>query len=158
MIQKIILVVLVVFAVGCKTKEKVVNTKLDNKTERAIKGNWVLSTVSFPGSEYIKITSFNVADSKCFEGSLWNFVSNNNKGELVVEHANCSSFNSKITWYVNKDGFMVLKFLTEGVKAKHTNLGYVLRVSNMTETTFQLIDNVNIGGKFVDVVYNFERK
>lgn len=149
---------LVIFTVSCKTKEKVVETKLDNKTERAIKGNWVISSVSFPGSEYIKITSFNVADSKCFEGSSWNFISNNNKGELALENKTCSSYTSKITWYVNKDGFMVLKFLTEGLKAKHTNSGYVLRVSNMTENTFQLVDNVSVGGKFVEVLYNFERK
>lgn len=158
MIKKIILVVFVIFAVGCKTKDKVVETKLDNKTERAIKGDWVISSVSFPGSDYIKITSFDIADSNCFEGSAWNFVSNNNKGELVLENANCSSYKSNITWYVNKDGFIVLKFLTEGIKAKHTNTGYVLRIANMSETSFQLVDNVNVGGKIVDVIYNFERK
>ena len=74
--KKIILVALVVFAVGCKSKEKVVGTQLDRSTEIAIKGDWVLSSVTYEGSEYIKVTSFNIADSKCFEGSNWKFISN----------------------------------------------------------------------------------
>jgi hypothetical protein len=53
---------------------------------------------------------------------------------------------------------MVMKFLTEGVKAKHTDSGYILRVANVNATAFQLIDKVNVGGQFVDVVYNFEKK
>ncbi|HBK82204.1 MAG TPA: hypothetical protein DDZ41_01175, partial [Flavobacterium sp.] len=62
---------------ACKS-QSVTNTKVDNKTERVIKGNWVVSNVSFPGSEVIKVTSFDLADSKCFVNSSWNFVSNNN--------------------------------------------------------------------------------
>jgi hypothetical protein len=44
-----------------------------------MKGNWVISSVSYPGSEYIKVNSFQIADSQCFEGSTWKLVSNNNK-------------------------------------------------------------------------------
>lgn len=143
---------------GCKPKETVTSTKLDNKTEVAIKGNWKIASVTFPGSDYLKVTSFNIADAKCFEGSQWSFVSNNNKGNMLLDKVNCPSYSSNITWYINKEGFMVVKFLTDGAKAKHTESGYILRVANVNETTFQLIDKVNVGGKFVDVVYNFERK
>ena len=153
----LILLLTIVFF-GCKPKETVTSTKLDNKTEVAIKGNWKIASVTFPGSDYLKVTSFNIADAKCFEGSQWSFVSNNNKGNMLLDKVNCPSYSSNITWYVNKEGFMVVKFLTEGVKAKHTDSGYILTVANVNETTFQLIDKVNVGGKFVDVVYNFERK
>ena len=153
----LILLLTIVFF-GCKPKETVTSTKLDNKTEVAIKGNWKIASVTFPGSDYLKVTSFNIADAKCFEGSQWSFVSNNNKGNMLLDKVNCPSYSSNITWYVNKEGFMVVKFLTEGVKAKHTDSGCILRVANVNETTFQLIDKVNVGGKFVDVVYNFERK
>ena len=153
----LILLLTIVFF-GCKPKETVTSTKLDNKTEVAIKGNWKIASVTFPGSDYLKVTSFNIADAKCFEGSQWSFVSNNNKGNMLLDKVNCPSYSSNITWYVNNEGFMVVKFLTECVKAKHTDSGYILRVANVNETTFQLIDKVNVGGKFVDVVYNFERK
>ena len=29
---------------------------------------------------------------------------------------------------------------------------------NVNETSFQLVDKVNVGGKMVDLTYNFERK
>ena len=141
---------------SCKSSSSATSTKLDNKTEVAIKGSWEIASVTFPN--YLQVTSFNIADAKCFEGSQWNFVSNNNKGTMLLNKVNCSSYSSNITWYVNKDGFMVLKFLTEGLKAKHTDSGYVLRLANISETSFQLIDNVNVGGKVVNVVYNFEKK
>ena len=156
--KKIILVALVVFAVGCKSKEKVVGTQLDRSTEIAIKGDWVLSSVTYEGSEYIKVTSFNIADSKCFEGSQWSFVANNNKGQMALNNANCAAYESNITWYVNKEGRLVMKFLTEGTKAKHTASGYVLNVVSQPKTQFQMIDTINVGGKMTAVVYQFDKR
>ncbi len=155
--KKIILAILVIFAVGCKSKEKVVGTKLDRSTEIAIKGNWVLSSVSYEGSDYIKVTSFAIADSKCFEGSGWSFVANNNKGKMALNNANCSSYASDVTWYINKEGKFVMKFLTEGVKAKHNTSGYILGVNVQSKEQFQLVDKINVGNKMVDVVYQFNK-
>ena len=156
--KTVFIIVMSIFALACKPKQTVTNTKLDNKSERLIKGDWQISSVSYVGSDVFKITSFNIADAKCFEGSQWSFVSNNNKGNMLLDKVNCPSYSSNITWYINKEGFMVMKFLTEGVKAKHTDSGYILRVANVNATTFQLIDKVNVGGQFVDIVYNFEKK
>ena len=142
---------------GCKPKETVTSTKLDNKTEVAIKGNWKIASVTFPGSDYLKVTSFNIADAKCFEGSQWSFVSNNNTGEMVLNKANCVTYGSKITWFINKDGNFVMKFLTDGVKAKHTAGGYVLRVANQSETSFQLIDRASVGSNSAEIVYQFDK-
>jgi len=142
------------FAVGCKSNPA---TKLDMKSEVKLKGNWKIANVSYPGSAYIKVTSFNTADAKCFIGSQWKFVSNNNTGEMALTDPNCVSYSSKIKWFINREGNMVMKFLTEGVKAKHTTAGYVLKVANQTENGFQLIDKVNVGGNTADIVYQFER-
>lgn len=153
------LFLLSVFAVmfmSCKSTS-VTNTKVDNKTERLMKGNWVISSVSYPGSEYIKVTSFQLADSKCFEGSSWKFVSNNNKGDMALTKSGCAAFSSPITWFVNKEGQFVLKVLSAGEKAKKVRDGYVLNVANQTETSFQLIDKIDVGGKLTDVVYQFEK-
>ncbi|MQP24818.1 hypothetical protein GFJ94_07040 [Flavobacterium sp. LMO8] len=145
------------FVVGCKSTTPVTNTKLDNKTEVALKGNWKITEVSFPGSNYIKITSFNIADSKCFVGSQWKFISNNNKGEMILTASACDPYGSHITWYINKEGNMVMKFLSDGVKAKHTTSGYILKVVNVTSNSFQLIDKMDVGGQIVEVVYQFNK-
>jgi curli biogenesis system outer membrane secretion channel CsgG len=154
--KKIIaLLVIISFAVSCKSTS-VGNTKLDNKTELALKGNWTMASVTFPGSEYIKVTSFDLADSKCFVGSNWSFVSNNNTGTMQLANASCTSFSSKTTWYVNKEGKFVLKVL-EAEKAKKVASGYILTLGAVTENTFELIDYINVGGKSTAVTYKFVR-
>ncbi len=141
---------------SCKSTS-VTNTKVDNKTERIMKGNWVISSVDYPGSEYIKVNSFQLADSECFEGSTWKFVSNNNKGEMALTKTGCPAFSSPITWFVNKDGQFVLKVLDAGVKAKKVRDGYILNVANASENSFQLVDRIDVGGKMTDVVYQFTK-
>ncbi|RED19530.1 lipocalin-like protein [Flavobacterium cutihirudinis] len=133
------------------------STKLDKKTQVAFKGNWVLTNVSYPGSDYIKVNSFDLADSKCFIGSTWNFISNNNKGSMALTAPSCTAFNSPIVWSINDQGMFVLKILDAGVKAKKVRDGYLLKVGSVSESSFQLIDNINVGGQVKDVVYQFQR-
>lgn len=153
----VFIIVMSVFALACKPKQTVTNTKLDNKSERFLKGDWIVSSVNYVGSDVFKVTSFNIADAKCFEGSLWTFVSNNNTGEVSLNKANCATYESKITWFINKDGNFVMKFLSDGVKAKHTASGYVLKVVNQTETSFQLIDKASVGSNSAEIVYQFDK-
>ncbi len=141
---------------ACKSTS-VTNTKLDKGSQVGIKGNWVITNVSYPGSDYIVVNSFQIADSKCFVGSTWNFISNNNKGSMALTKSDCPTFSSPIVWSVNKDGQFVLKVLSAGEKAKKVRDGYVLRVANQTETSFQLIDNINVGGQNKEVIYQFQK-
>ncbi len=133
------------------------STKLDKKTQVALKGNWVLTNVSYPGSEYIKVNSFDLADSKCFIGSTWSFISNNNKGTMALTAPSCTGFSSPIVWSINNQGMFVLKILDAGEKAKKVRDGYLLKVAGVTETSFQLVDNINVGGQIKDVTYQFQR-
>lgn len=147
---------LVSFVIGCKPKQNITNPQLDINSQIAVKGNWAIESVTYPGSEYIKVTSFDIADTKCFVGSTWRFISNNNKGEMALNNSSCTAFTSPITWFINRDGDFVLK-ITNGAKSKTVTDGYILKVANQTENSFQLIDKVNVGGKMVDVVYNFKK-
>jgi hypothetical protein len=137
--------------------EPVTSTKLDKGSQVAIKGNWMITKVSYPGSDYIKVNSFQIADSKCFIGSTWNFISNNNKGSMALTKSDCTAFSSPIVWSINKDGFFVLKIVEAGVKSKTVTQGYLLRVANQTETSFQLIDIINVSGQNKEVTYQFEK-
>lgn len=152
----LLLSALTLLIVSCKSTSAT-NTKVDNTKERLMRGEWVISSVSYVGSEYIKVQSFGLADSQCFQGSTWKLVANNNKGEMSLTKSDCMSFSSPITWFVNKDGQFVLKVLNAGEKAKKVRDGYVLDVANQTETSFQLIDMINVGGKSTNVVYQFQK-
>ena len=149
-----VLFILTLFLIGCKTNTA---TKLDNKTEVALKGNWNITSVTYPNQAYIKVTSFDIADSQCFVGSNWSFVSNNNKGQMSLSKAGCGEFSSPITWFINKDGNFVFKILSTGEKAKNVKDGYVLKVANLTASSIQLIDNISVGNNLVEVVYQFQK-
>ena len=151
-----VLVILSILMFSCKTSS-VTSKKLDISSQVDIKGEWVIGSVSYPGSEYIKVNSFDIADSKCFVGSKWKFISNNNKGYMTLTSANCVAFSSPITWFVNKEGQFILKVLDAGEKAKKVRSGYVLYVANQTETSFQLVDKINVGNKPTDVIYQFNK-
>lgn len=140
---------------SCKSNSAT-NTKLDSKTQVGMKGNWTISSVTYPNSNVIKVTSFDLADSKCFVGSSWKFISNNNKGDFSLNSSSCTAYSTPITWFINKEGQFVMKILDES-KAKKVKSGYVLRVANLTDNSFQLIDNIDIAGKSTDVVYQFSR-
>jgi hypothetical protein len=155
--KKIIALMMVtVLLFACKSKS-VTSTRLDKSTQVGIKGNWVITNITTPGSNYIAINSFQIAESKCFIGSTWRFISNNNQGNMSLTKSDCLSFSSNIIWSVNKESQFVLKILNAGEKARKARDGYVLRLANQTETTFQLIDNVNIGGQNKEVIYQFEK-
>lgn len=140
---------------SCKSNSAT-NTKLDSKTQVGMKGNWTISSVTYPNSNLIKVTSFDLADSKCFVGSTWKFISNNNKGDFSLNSSSCTAYSTPITWFINKEGQFVMKILDES-KAKKVKSGYVLRVANLTDNSFQLIDNIDVAGKSTDVVYQFSR-
>ena len=142
---------------ACKSTTPVANTKLDRPSQVMVKGNWKITNVTYPGSDYIKVNSFDIADSKCFIGSQWNFISNNNKGSMTLNSSSCPAFTSPIVWSINKDGIFVLKIVEPGVKSKNVTQGYLLKVANQSETSFQLIDAINVGGQNKDVVYQFEK-
>lgn len=151
----ILLFIFSVAIIGCKSKS-VTNTKLDIKSEVAMKGNWNITSVTYPNSDVIKVTSFDLADSKCFIGSTWKFISNNNKGNFELNSASCTAYTTPITWFINKEGNFVMKILDES-KAKKVKSGYVLKVANQTKTSFQLVDRIDVAGTMTDVVYQFEK-
>ena len=149
---------LIGLAMSCKPKQTVAaSSTVDRRSQVAIKGNWTITSVSFPGSDYIKVASFDIADSKCFVGSNWQFVSNNDSGTMELIQANCPQFASKIKWYVNKDKQFVLKLLDAGEKARKVRDGYILLLTNQTQESFQLIDKIDVGGKLTSVVYQFKK-
>lgn len=150
------LILLTIVMAACKSTS-VTNTKLDDKTEQLLRGEWTLTSVNYPGSDYIKVTSFQLADSKCFVNSQWKFVSNNNKGSLALSDASCAAFESPITWFINKEGKFVMKVLNADGKAKKVKEGYVLSIKNASNSSFQLVDQISVGGKLTEVVYQFNK-
>ena len=114
--KKIIVIsFLSVLFLSCKSTNSATSTKIDSQSQTAIKGEWVISSVNYPGSEVIKVTSFDLADSKCFIGSKWKFVSMSNKGSLTLNSPSCTAYSTPITWFINKEG----EFVDEQIGRAH---------------------------------------
>lgn len=150
--KKLFLLGAALFMVACSS-----STSVSRSTQSDIKGDWIISNVAYPGSDVIKVTSFRTADSKCFVGSTWKFISNNNKGNVDINKAGCEAFSSPIVWSITKEGVFTLKIVEAGTKAKRVTEGFNLKYIAQSETSFQLVDKINVGGKITDVVYQFEK-
>jgi hypothetical protein len=155
----LLLLTLSVLLFACKSSAPTTGTssKIDRASQSAMKGNWQITNVLYPGLQYFEVNSFQIADSKCFIGSLWNFIPNNNKGSLILNRSDCPSFTSPIVWSVNKDGMFGMKIVEPGVKSKKVTQGFLLKVANQTETSFQLIDLISVGGQDKEITYQFEK-
>ncbi len=151
------LLLLLLLAIGftaCKSASPV-STRVDNRTQSSLKGNWTIQSVTYPNSSLFKVNSFQLADSQCFVGSKWNLIANNDSGTFEMSKAGCPSFSTPIKWYINKEGQFVLKMLYADEKAKRVRDGYILNVANVTESSFQLTDFVDIAGQKKEIVYQF---
>ena len=76
---------------------------------------------------------------------------------MALTSAGCPSFSSPIVWSINKDGMFVLKIVEAGVKSKTVQSGFLLKVANQTETSFELIDKIDVAGQQKDIVYHFKK-
>lgn len=141
----------------CKSSSptSIISAKTDKAAQAALSGTWQITNILYPGSQFIIVTSFQIADSKCFIGSTWNFISNNNKGTITLNGLGCEAFSSRIVWSIDKAGNFGFKLVDTGVKSKSVTGGFLLRMANQSENSFQLIDRINVGGQLNDITYQF---
>jgi hypothetical protein len=123
-----------------------------------IKGEYTITSVTYPGQNLFKIKSFDIADSQCFVNSNWSFVANNNTGKLSLGSPKCDFFETDITWYVNKNQEFIFKNLSSKSNPKEVKEGFKLKISDITENSFKLIDKVFLDGNSSEIVYQFNKK
>ena len=143
------------FAVSCSTAKQAQASRDDFYK---LKGNWEVTSVDY--EKGYKIKPFDEgADAKCFVGSQWNLVPNNNTGSYSLSGGgDCPTVTRAIKFDVNSEKQFSFKVIDAGVKAKNVTAGYVLDFQNQTPTTFTLVQNVPFEGKILKVYYNFTKK
>ena len=143
------------FAVSCSSAKQSQNPRADFMK---LKGSWEISSVDY--DKQYKIKPFDEgADAKCFVGSQWNLVPNNNTGSYALAGGgDCPTITRAIKFDVNSEKQFSFKVIDAGVKAKNVTAGYVLDFQNQTPTTFTLVQNVPFEGKILKVYYNFTKK
>ena len=136
-------------------------TKVVRSTQKGLKGNWILSSITTDQGNLVNIKElFNQASPDCFEGSKWNFVNNNNSGTYTFQNAGCNASANSIKWFMEENGDEVnflWKFIPEGIKAKDVKTGYMMKLLSQSETEFTLAQDANFEGGIITIYYHFIR-
>ncbi len=130
---------------------------VDKRAKVALNGVWSMTSVSYPDSEKNQINSFGLFDSKCFEGSVWKFDTNEEKGEIVLTKTDCMTWGSSIEWSVNQEQQLVIKIMNNSVVNQSGKDVFILKLTNQTRDSFQLVEKVNLDGVTTEVVYAFRK-
>src|SRR5690606_13523801 len=153
--KKIVTVLSILFLVASCGSSKTVRT-----SKKVIKGNWVLSSITYSPAGTYNTTLLNDASKTCFEGSTWQFVPNNNTGTYTINDASCSTGNRYFVFTIQEvDAETGLyDFLLKPTNEKHkseTNQGFRLKLSALSDTNMQWQQTVNASGSSVTVNMNF---
>lgn len=139
--KKVVFILSAIASFGLFSCKSVSNNANDTQTQLKLKGDWTLTRVSV--SDSYKVKPFHIAEASCFEGSVWQFVPNNNKGTLKMSASGkyCPEFTANFVWNIKKDGTYQMKFVDKEQKAKEVKEGYSMYLYDVTKESFKLIDN-----------------
>ena len=127
--------------------------------EKVIKGNWVLNKIDYSKTGDYKVTMFNDSAKECFEGSAWKFVPNNNSGTYAINNADCVNGERDFIFVVQEidadSGYY--DFLLKP-KNNKDNTGFRLQLTELSETTMQWKQYLNVDGTQFIINMNFTKQ
>lgn len=147
------------FLVSCKSSAVV------NEARKTMRGDWTLNSIEYPeGQENLEVTLFNDTSAECLENSVWNFVSNNNRGSYVPSNMGCSSEPRYFIWSVaemdasggNYD--MMLKPTNEDYKSTTGNQGFRINLTTLTTDVMVWEQTINFEGRPFTIRMNFNKQ
>ena len=154
--KTIMLLALTLILTACGTSKTV------RVSRKVIKGNWTLNTITYSEAGTYNVTLLDDATKKCFEGSTWQFVPNNNTGIYNINNSDCSDgeryFIFTIQEVDEKTG--LYDFLLKPTNDKHkseTKKGFRLKLSALSDTMMQWQQTVAVEGKPFTISMNFNK-
>lgn len=117
------------------------------------------STATIIHNVKVNTLLFDDASPACFQNSVWVLPHNGNGSYTIQNGAECGAGTRNIVWSVRNDQTgnkkLQLKVINGSQKAKNVTVGYMLDISNITQTGFTLYSPTSVDGKQADVYYNF---
>lgn len=154
--KKVILILLAIGLFSCGTSKTVRDSK------KTIKGDWTLSTITFSKTGKYNVTLLNDTSKDCFEGSIWQFIPNNNTGTYTINESSCSTgvrnFVFTIQEVDSQSGFydFLLK-PTDDRNKSETNQGFRLKLTALSDTNMQWQQTVTADGVPFIINMNFAK-
>jgi|SRR5690625_320821 len=125
-------------------------SKTERHAQKTLKGDWTLNRIELP-SALVDVSLFEDADTRCFEYSEWNFISNNNKGSYQILKDNCNQGTRKFRWNIqeNQNGeyYFTLKHEVDGINIRHQKRGFRLKLVSLDENNMILEETTHHEGR-----------
>ena len=155
--KKIIYFLLASLFLSCGSSKVVRNSK------KVMKGNWVLTSVDYNTQNTLSVDLLNHASAKCYEGSTWQFIPNNNTGNYVINAPECTASTRNFIFIIQEvdatTGYYDFLLKPTNRKGKsETNAGYRLELASLSETNMQWVQTVSANGKPFPITMNFIKK
>jgi len=132
--------------------------------KKTLKGEWQVDDIEFFGAEgTYKSYLFDIADSYCFNNSVWMFIPNNYTGKftLTSNSSNCESTTARIRWsYYDSDEERSIQFKYTDNKNKSidpNNRGYRMKVKSLNQTNMKIELDLEHQGSPFSVVMSFTK-
>lgn len=137
-------------------------SKTVRESKKTIKGDWVISSISYSESGTFRTTLLNDASKTCFEGSSWNFIPNNNSGTYSIDKTDCATGTRNFIFTIQEIDTTtgLYDFLLKPTNAKgksENNVGFRLKLSSLTENSMVWEQKINLDGKPLIISMNFSK-
>jgi len=154
--KKTIIFLFALTLLSCGTSKTVRDSK------KVIKGEWNLQSVTYDKTGNYNTLLLNDASKTCFEGSNWQFIPNNNTGMYTINKSDCTTGNRHFIFTIQEvDATTGLyDFLVKPTDEKHkseTNRGFRLKLTQLSETTMQWQQTVDLDGEPFTINMNFTK-
>ena len=154
--KTIMLLALTLILTACGTSKTV------RVSRKVIKGNWTLNTITYSEAGTYNVTLLDDATKKCFEGSTWQFVPNNNTGMYNINDSNCLAGERHFVFTIQEvdEKTGLYDFLLKPTNDKHkseTKKGFRLKLSALSDTMMQWQQTVAVEGKPFTISMNFNK-
>lgn len=129
-------------------------------SKKVIKGDWTLNKIDYSAVGTFNVTLLNDVSKECFEGSTWQFVSNNYSGTYVINNTSCSTgeryFNFDIKEIDEQTGLYDFLLKPTNKKGKSdTNKGVRFKLTALTDSNMQWQQTTYQDGKPFIINMNF---
>lgn len=155
--KKIIyLLTLSILVISCASPQAVRDSK------KVIKGEWLLSSITYSESGNFNVTIFSDDSKDCFEGSSWRFIPNNNTGVYTIGSAGCKVGDRHFIFTIQQidaaTGYydFLLKPTDERGRSE-TNHGFRVRLAYLSDNMMTWQQNLTVDGKPFTITMNFSK-
>ncbi|WP_372919848.1 lipocalin family protein [Salegentibacter sp.] len=139
-------------------------SKTAREARKTFNGDWTLTSVTYPNSSgEFNVTLLNDASAECFEGSTWDFVSNNNHGTYRVQGINCDGGERNFMWSIDEENTpegiydFLLKPTDENYKSTTGDQGFRLNLRSLSDTQMVWEQTVSLDGSPFVIRMNFSK-